>query len=493
MNKINIKNKKLDLLYDVALRASSFSEVSKLIVEILGIAQRTLDGLASSLLLVDESKSEMYFQAAEGVAGNKLKLGRLNLNSGIAGWVACNKQPLLINDVYRDKRFNRDIDKATDFVTRSVVAVPLIRSQKTIGVLEVINKADGDGFNEHDLAVLREFASTEALLLLVSMAHTAINNIEVHERWLKDYQRTAETIAQTIDAKDTYALGHSSWVRKFTMIAANSLPLASDELRMIEIGALLHDIGKIGINEKILCKTEPLTDEEWGMIRQHPVIGAQIVGEIPFIEKARDIILYHHERFDGKGYPQRLQGEDIPLGARLVAVADAFDTMVTEHSYRTALTVSEAVGELIVGSGTQFCPLAVETFISAFKKDNTVPKATKPHNVTEAIGLLAGEIKKETKEDISEIEQEIFRGDIQLLLPAVPHFEQVRHFRESLGKMANLKIAMVGWSDDDGYTITVSLSKPTALIGMLNGIPFVEDAYKTGKGVVVMLKPTDAI
>ncbi|MFC2042507.1 hypothetical protein ACFLTV_03360 [Chloroflexota bacterium] len=109
---------RLDLLYDVALRASSFSEVSKLIEEILGITQRIVKGSASSLLLIDESKAEMYFQAAEGPAGDKLKLRRLNLSSGIAGWVARNRKPLIINDVNRDQRFNKDIDKKTDFVTK---------------------------------------------------------------------------------------------------------------------------------------------------------------------------------------------------------------------------------------------------------------------------------------------------------------------------------------------------------------------------------------
>ena len=398
LNKSKKKSKKLDLLYEAALRASSFPEVSKLIEEILGITQHMVKGSASSLLLVDESRSEMYFQAAEGPAANKLKIRRFDLNSGIAGWVARNRKPLIINDVHKDQRFNKDIDKTTGFNTKSIIAAPIIRGQKTIGVLEVLNKADGDDFDGRDLATLTEFASTEALLLLVSMAHTAISNIKVQEKWPKQYERTAKTLAQAVDAKDAYALGHSNWVKKFTMIAANSLSLSPEELQAIEFGALLHDIGKIGINEDILCKTETLSDKEWGIIRKHPVTGAQIVGEIPYIEKAKDIVLYHHERFDGKGYPEGLQGEDIPIGARLVAVADAFDTMVTDHSYRAALTVNEAVNELIAGSGTQFCPLAVETFMSAFKEENAEPKEKEAGNMAkEDMGVPTDEAKKDNK------------------------------------------------------------------------------------------------
>ncbi|MFC2042508.1 HD domain-containing phosphohydrolase, partial [Chloroflexota bacterium] len=265
------------------------------------------------------------------------------------------------------------------------MAAPIIRGQKTIGVLEVLNKADGEEFDERDLAILTGFASTEALLLLVSMAHTAISNITLHETWLKGYKRTAETLAQAVDAKDTYALGHSQRVREYTMLAVNSLPLSSEELQAVEFGALLHDIGIIGIDENILCKPEPLNDKEWAIMRKHPEIGAQIVGEITLVEKAKDIVLYHHERYDGKGYPKKLKGEDIPIGARLVAVADAFDTMTTDHSYRAALTVDEAINELIAGSGTQFCPLAIETFTSAFKKENAEPAEKEADSVVHEI------------------------------------------------------------------------------------------------------------
>ncbi|MFC1914457.1 HD domain-containing phosphohydrolase [Chloroflexota bacterium] len=395
LNRQRKQNKKLQLLYDVALTASSVSEVFKLIKEIPGIAQHMVKGSASSLLLVDENKEEMFFNAVEGPVKNKLELVKINLNSGIAGWVARNQKPLIVNDVYKDQRFNKDVDKISGFVTESIIAVPIVRGQKTLGVLEILNKQGEDEFDMRDSAILAGFASEEALLLLVSMVHTAINNIKVQEQWLKQYERTVETLAQAIDAKDDYALGHSDWVRKFTMIAANSLSLSPDELQTIEFGALLHDIGKISINEDILGKTETLSDKEWDIIHKHPVTGAEIAGGIPFLEKAKDIILYHHERFDGKGYPEGLKGEAIPIGARLVAVADAFDTMVTGHSYRSALTVKEAVNELIAGSGTQFCPLAVDTFISAFKKENIKP-AEKETDTTakEDIGVSEGEAKK---------------------------------------------------------------------------------------------------
>ncbi len=359
---------RLGLLYEVAQKASSYSEVLKLIEEILGVTQRILQASAVSLLLIDEERGELCFQAADGRVENKLGQRELELDSGIVGWVARRGMPVIVNNVSRDEHFNKDIDEFFGLVAKSIIAVPLVRGQKVIGVLEVLNKADGSVFEEPDLAVLTGFASTEALILLVSMAATAIHNIELRQAELNGHKRTVETLVAATDIKDPYACGHSQRVREYTLLAAGSLSFSPEELQIIEFGALLHDIGKIGIDDCILRKPTSLTNEEWYVMRKHSLIGANIVGEIPFLEKARDIVLYHHEWYNGTGYPEGIKGENIPMGARLVAVADAFDTITTEHSYRAALSEDEAVDELIRGSGTQFCPVAVQAFVSAFRK-----------------------------------------------------------------------------------------------------------------------------
>jgi HD-GYP domain-containing protein (c-di-GMP phosphodiesterase class II) len=127
---------------------------------------------------------------------------------------------------------------------------------------------------------------------------------------------------------------------------------------------MLHDIGKIGIADTILSKPQRLDDNEWKIMRQHPRIGANIVKQIPFLQMVKTLVLHHHERYDGTGYPQRLKGEMIPVGARLLAVADAFDTMTTDRSYRPALGLERAIHELRTCSGTQFCPMAAQAFLS---------------------------------------------------------------------------------------------------------------------------------
>jgi len=205
-------------------------------------------------------------------------------------------------------------------------------------------------------------------VILVSMAATAINNVNLCMAIQHEYKSTVEVLVKAADAKDPYAAGHSRRVKEFALMAADALGLSPDEMRTIEFGAMLHDIGKIGISDSILNRPGPLTTEEWYIMRKHALKGANIVSEIPSLEKARGIVLYHHERYDGKGYPEGLKGDEIPIGARLCAVADAFDTMVTEHSYRAALSLDEAMHELIKGSGTQFCPVAVNAFVSGFQK-----------------------------------------------------------------------------------------------------------------------------
>ncbi len=351
--------RKLDLLYRVGKKVGSVAEVSNLLDQILRRTQRTLRALASSLLLIDEGRGELYFRVAEGKATKELGEMRLGLDSGIAGWVARHGRPLIVNDVTRDHRFNKEIDKITGFVTRSIIAVPLVLESEVIGVLEVLNKVDESGFNGQDL---------EVLIPLASMAGVAINNARLHQAVLDGYKNTFQALAAAIDARDPYTFGHSQRVTKYALLGGTLLIFSGAELEDLEYAGILHDIGKIGISDNILTKRGSLAPEEVEIMRMHPAIGANIIKEIPFLERARRLVLHHHERYDGKGYPDGLKGEDIPIGARLLAAADAFDTMTTDRSYQVALSVDYAISELYRFSGTQFCPVAVEAFVSGFKR-----------------------------------------------------------------------------------------------------------------------------
>jgi len=184
----------------------------------------------------------------------------------------------------------------------------------------------------------------------------------------KNYSATSDALMLTIDVKDHYTKEHSSRVAKYALQIAKSIGLALNEQELLMEIALLHDIGKIGVREDVLNKSGPLTPEEWDEMKRHPVIGYQIVQPIEFLGQMRKSLLYHHERFDGKGYPEGLTGKDIPLGARILAIADSYDAMVTDRPYRKALSIEQAIAELKKGSGRQFDPVLVREFIKIVKQ-----------------------------------------------------------------------------------------------------------------------------
>jgi putative nucleotidyltransferase with HDIG domain len=358
---------KLDLLYDIAQQASSASEVSDLLKEIPFIIQKILRATASSLFLVDEEKWQFRMRVVGDKKQKVLEEISHSLDFGIAGWVARNNKPLIIDDVSHDERYQESIDAISGITTKSIIAAPLGRGSKVIGVLELINKADNSTFVKEDLGLLTEFVNTEALNLLVSMATTLMNNFKLCQSLQNQYKNTVETLVTFADAKDPYSYGHSRRVKEYSLITAGSLQLPPEELKLIEFGALLHDIGKLGIDDRILRKPESLTTEEWYIIRKHTIKGANIVRLIPSLQNIADLILYHHERHDGKGYPEGLKAEQIPIGSQIIAVADAFETMTTDRAYRTAMSIDQAIGELNKNSGTQFAPKVVAAFISALR------------------------------------------------------------------------------------------------------------------------------
>jgi putative nucleotidyltransferase with HDIG domain len=348
---------RLDLIYEVSQKIGSVPRMERLLEQIIVMTPRALNASAASILLFDNSEQELYFEAASGPVGKILNHVKVDTQYGIAGQVARTGKPLIVNDVSCDPKFRRNIDKITGFITRSLICAPMIAHNKTIGVLEVLNKLDESDFNDQDMHVVVSVATTAAM---------AIDNTRLHQTVLDAYKNTISTLAATIDAKDPYTLGHSHRVMKLTLMAGSSLSLPAEEMETLEYAGILHDIGKIVVDASILNKPATLESSERNIIREHPAIGANLIKKIPFLEKASNIVLHHHERYDGKGYPDGLKGEDIPLGARLIAVADAFDSMTTDRPYRPAYSIDYSISQLKDCSGTQFCPIAVEAFISGF-------------------------------------------------------------------------------------------------------------------------------
>ena len=178
-----------------------------------------------------------------------------------------------------------------------------------------------------------------------------------------------QTVRYTVEAKDTYTRGHSDRVSEFSVLIGKKLGLSEDDLRRLKIGGLFHDVGKIGVPDNILQKEGKLSEDEYSEIKNHPTIGAHILSTASIFQDILPIVKYHHERYDGKGYPERLQGENIPYLARITAVADTFDAMTSKRVYRDSIPLDQVIEEFKRCRGTQFDPGLADLFVDILEND----------------------------------------------------------------------------------------------------------------------------
>ena len=239
----------------------------------------------------------------------------------------------------------------------SSIAVPMVSGSKIIGYFELAS-VDDDAFSPEDQRVLQVLASQAAI---------AIENARLFEHTQQTYYETIRSLAQALEARDSYTKGHSERVTRYALVVAEKLGLKGRDRKILHYAGLLHDIGKIGISDTILHKSMELSRDEWTAIRNHPLFGDTILGPIKFLSEAQEIVLHHHERYDGSGYPDGLRGEQIPLQARIIAVADAFDAMTSDRPYRKAMSRSVAMEEIKNGAGRQFDPDVVHAFLDVME------------------------------------------------------------------------------------------------------------------------------
>ena len=220
----------------------------------------------------------------------------------------------------------------------------------------------------------------DQLLLLIESGIKAIEQMnlikdinkelkETNDKLEKAYLETIETLRFTVEAKDTYTRGHSDRVSEYSVLLGKHLGLSEEDIHLLRIGGLFHDIGKIGVPDSILLKTSKLTDDEYSEIKNHPKIGAQILSNATLFEKAISIVKHHHERYDGFGYPEKLAGENIPYLARIAAVADSFDAMTSRRTYRDSLPLDVVIEEIRKNKGSQFDPNIADAFLNILSKN----------------------------------------------------------------------------------------------------------------------------
>ena len=237
--------------------------------------------------------------------------------------------------------------------------------------LETIKKLDIQGYCEKSdkfdqllLLIESGLKSVEQMNMIKKINEELADSKELLE---KSYLESIEVLRRTVEVKDVYTRGHSDRVSEYSLLIGEKLNLPPEQMKTLKIGALFHDIGKIGIPDAILLKTDKLTDDEYSEIKNHPAIGAHILSNASIFADILPIVKHHHERYDGKGYPARLAGEDIPYLARIVAVADTFDAMTSRRSYRQALDFDYTTNEIERCKGTQFDPAIADVFLEILR------------------------------------------------------------------------------------------------------------------------------
>jgi len=358
-NEIERKVTELDNLLKATEAIASTLQLDPLLDTIMELGMKVMDAEGCSVLLIDEKEKKLQFAAASGAKKEEIKKLSLDMGEGVAGWVVQNDQPLLIDDVSKDTRFSKRVDEILGQETKSLICIPLKVKERIIGVMEVINKRGDRAFSERDMALFKPLSAQAAV---------AIERAKLYADLEDMYISTVRSLAAAIDAKDPYTRGHSERVNRFCMVIAKELGLDEKMQKNVQLCALLHDVGKIGVPISVLRKKEKLTDEDWAYIRRHPVLGAEIISPIRQLAELASSIRHHHERYDGGGYPDNLKGEQIPLIGRMLAVADTFDALTSERPYRNGLSDKAALEEIEACKGTQLDPMCVEAFLAGYQK-----------------------------------------------------------------------------------------------------------------------------
>ena len=348
-------------LLNIAKTISSKTNIDSLLKTIADETTCSLNAERCSVFILDRDTKELWSKVATGIEFEEI---RFPMNKGLAGHVATTGETVNIKNAYSDSRFNKEIDLQTGYHTRNILCIPIRNMHyEIIGVLQVLNKKN-TYFTDYD----------EKLLVTIGMnAGIAIENSrlfkkqeEMLEQQRKLFSSFIDTLVASIDARDKITSGHSSRVKLYSKLICDKMQINSKMADLIEQAAILHDIGKIGIKDSVLQKEGKLTPEEYAHIQEHAKITYDILNKIYNTKETEQIALIastHHEKYDGTGYFRGLKGEDIPLGGRILAVADVFDAITSKRHYRDKMQFKNVLSILLEDSGSHFDPEITRHFL----------------------------------------------------------------------------------------------------------------------------------
>ena len=349
---------RLQALYTMGLAVNATMDLDKLLQLLSRESQETLKAQVAYILIKNDDAETLSVKAANGLSEDfDIKQNIPIVPGGVSYWVIQNKQPKLVEDIGRNLEFSKM--SRLGFVRESVICAPLTDKDKVIGTITVANPLNGQKFGLSDL---------ELLSTIAAQASVAIRNASLYEEQETTYLNTVQALVSTIEASDAYTRGHSERVTKFCLALAKNMGIQGNMLKQLEQAAILHDIGKIGIDISLLHKKEELTPSDIEVLKLHPSIGVRILEPIHFLGTVREIIEQHHERFDGSGYPRGLSGKNWRIEAKILAICDTFDAMTSDRPYRKALSEEIAIQEILDQAGRQFDPEVASCFVQMYKE-----------------------------------------------------------------------------------------------------------------------------
>lgn len=343
---------------------NSSLEIEEVLDSVMEIVIEVMNAERGFIMLIEPESEKLLVVVARNIEKETIEGQNFQVSRSIIEEVIKTRKPVLTTDASTDQRFDGSVSVRL-FGLHSVLCVPILYKHIPKGVIYLDNKFQVGVFTQKEMIMLESIANLAAI---------AIENARLFKSLQKSYKDAINALSNAILARDEYTRGHSEMVSYYSTLIAREIKLPDEMIQELNLASLLHDVGKIGISDTILLKPGSLSEEEKEALEKHARIGSDIIDPMEIPENVKKAIKHHQERYDGGGYPDGLKGEEIPLLARIIAAADAFHAMVSDRVYRKAMPFEEAKLELLHGSGMQFDPKIVATFLRIVEQKQPLPK-----------------------------------------------------------------------------------------------------------------------
>ncbi len=347
------KIRDLSILHTISETIDEASDKERIFRKTMDLAQIIMGAEKAFIMVVEENNGELVVRASSGYDSDSVE--GLRFSSDAEPFKSVIKNRCYSYMVAEDDGLSPLVADNRDG-RKSILLAPMLMNREVVVVLGLAGKDEQSGFSNDSVALL---------LNLTAKASLKLENIALYDNIFGSIIAALNSLINALDARDTYTKDHSKRVTAYAVKIAETLGCAQDVIDSISFAGPLHDIGKIAVRDEVLLKRGVFTEEEKQIMKTHVVRGEEILRPLNLLTSEKAVVLYHHERWDGEGYPNRLKGNDIPLAARIFSVADTFDAMTSSRPYRTALSFEVSMEEIVRCGGTQFDPAVVEAFLAS--------------------------------------------------------------------------------------------------------------------------------